>query len=59
MTEETDRSADALDRERRMREQEESVRDREPAERSPEERHPPGGETDKPAPPGQAEQPRG
>ena len=49
----------AADRERELREQEEEVREQDPAERSPEERRPGGTGENRPAPPGQAEQPRG
>jgi len=59
MTEEKPDSGDALDKERGMRQQEEEVREREPAERAPEERRPPDPAERQPAPPGQAEQPRG
>ncbi len=54
----TDQRDDALDRERELREEEEKVREQEPAERSPSERQGPE-RAEKPAPPGQATQPRG
>jgi hypothetical protein len=59
MSQENRPGDDALEEERRLREQEESVKDQEPAERAPADRHPPDMPEDNPAPPGQAEQPRG
>jgi hypothetical protein len=46
----------AAEREVELREQEREAREREPAERDPEDRRE---ERDKPAPPGNVEQPRG
>jgi hypothetical protein len=53
----SDQRDDALDRERELREEEQKIREHEPAERSPEEGQ--GGapeRADKPAPPAQVEQ---
>jgi hypothetical protein len=59
MSGQTHHDEELRDKQRRIREHEESVRQREPAERKPEERHPPERATERPAPPGQAEQLRG
>jgi hypothetical protein len=54
----SDQRDDALDRERDLREEEQKIREHEPAERSPKERQGPE-RAEKPAPPGQVQQPRG
>ena len=60
MTESQSHSGDdVVEKERRIREQEQEVREQDPAERPPDERHAPERASDKPVPPGQAEQPRG
>ena len=54
MSDETE-NAEAVEEQRRAREHEEKAKEREPAERAPDD----GEGPDRPAPPGQAEQPRG
>jgi hypothetical protein len=56
MPDDTDPRRDAAEQERQMEEHERAAREREPDERSPDER---AGEGDRPAPPGNVEQPRG
>jgi hypothetical protein len=51
----SDQRDDALDRERELREDEQKIREHEPAERSPSERQGPE-PAEKPAPPAQVEQ---
>jgi hypothetical protein len=50
---------DVVEREQRLREQEQAAKEHDPAERPPAQRDGSGGEPDKPAPPGNAELPRG
>jgi hypothetical protein len=50
---------DAIEEERELREQEEAVKEHEPAEREPGERAEGDADADRPAPPGNVQQPRG